>query len=180
MRRLLPRSHRLSDYLPGIRIGASASFFSCYGRRSVWHGSSFNMLRNLVRRRPSGKLIMRTDMAGGLSTPLPQPVLGRLLQDSRSYCGRGRRDGPAGRGGLPYQFNLRRGQGAGLVNEVAERALQVQGFGGEGARRRAEKLKWGKQSTLRSPATEDGKAEIVGRRGRRSAVPSCPRCAALR
>ena len=27
----------------------------------------------------------------------------------------------------------RRGEGVGLVDEVAERALQVQGFGGEGA-----------------------------------------------
>jgi hypothetical protein len=33
--------------------------------------------------------------------------------------------------------------------------------------RRAEKLKLGKQSTLRSLATEDGKAEIAGRRARR-------------
>jgi hypothetical protein len=41
--------------------------------------------------------------------------------------------GMTGRGGLPHQINLRRGQGAGLVDEVAEGALQVQSFGGEGA-----------------------------------------------
>ena len=44
-----------------------------------------------------------------------------------------RRDGHAGRGGFPWQLNLRRGQAVGLVNEVAERALQGQGFGGTGA-----------------------------------------------
>src|ERR1022692_3371245 len=37
--------------------------------------------------------------------------------------------GHAGRGGLPQESNLRRGQGVGLVDEVAEGALQVQGFG---------------------------------------------------
>ena len=40
--------------------------------------------------------------------------------------------GIPGRGGLPHESNLRRGQGVGLVDEVAEGALQVQGFGGEG------------------------------------------------
>jgi hypothetical protein len=49
----------------------------------------------------------------------------------KSCCGRG--DGHAGRGGLPHQFNLRLAQAVGLVDEVAERALQGQGFGGEGA-----------------------------------------------
>src|ERR1039458_648479 len=39
----------------------------------------------------------------------------------------------AGRGGFPHEINLRRGQGVGLVDEVAERALQDQGFGGAGA-----------------------------------------------
>jgi len=34
---------------------------------------------------------------------------------------------------LPHELNLRRGQGVGLVDEVAERALQVQGFSGKGA-----------------------------------------------
>jgi len=52
----------------------------------------------------------------------------------------------------------------GLVDEVAEGALQGQGFGGEGAGGRAEKLKLGKQ-----------KAKIATREGRRrSAVVSCP------
>ena len=42
--------------------------------------------------------------------------------------------GPPGwAGGLPHQINLCRSQTAGLVDEVAERALQGQGFGGEGA-----------------------------------------------
>jgi hypothetical protein len=50
----------------------------------------------------------------------------------------------------------------GLVDEVAERALQFQSFGGAGAGGRAEKLKLGKQ-----------KAEIARRRARRSAAPSC-------
>jgi hypothetical protein len=59
-------------------------------------------------------------------------------------------------------------------SEVAEGALQFQGFGGEGAGRHAEKLELGKQSTLRSTVTEDGKAEIPRRRAQRSAAPSCP------
>ena len=33
---------------------------------------------------------------------------------------------------MPHELNLRRGQGIGLVDEVAEGALQFQGFGGEG------------------------------------------------
>ena len=80
---------------------------------------------------------------------------------AKSCCGR--RDGPAGRGRFPYQTNLRRGQAVGLVDEVAERALQLQGFGGAGAGGRAEKLKLGKQ-----------KAEIARRRARRSTAGSCP------
>jgi hypothetical protein len=74
---------------------------------------------------------------------------------------------------LPHQSNLCRSQAVGLVDEVAEAALQLQGFVGEGAGVRAEKLKLGKQSTLRSLATEDGKAEIARRRARRSAAASC-------
>ena len=35
------------------------------------------------------------------------------------------------RGGFPHEFNLRRCQGVGLVDEVAEGALQSQGLGGE-------------------------------------------------
>ena len=42
-------------------------------------------------------------------------------------------DGHAGWDGSPYQGELGWGQGAGLVDEVAEGALQGQGFGGEGA-----------------------------------------------
>jgi hypothetical protein len=34
---------------------------------------------------------------------------------------------------LPNKLNLRRGQGVGLVDEVAEGAFQVQGFSGKGA-----------------------------------------------
>jgi len=34
---------------------------------------------------------------------------------------------------LPHEINLRRGLGVGPVNEVAQGALQGQGFGGEGA-----------------------------------------------
>ena len=33
---------------------------------------------------------------------------------------------------MPPRLNLRRGQGVGLVDEVAERALQFQTVGGEG------------------------------------------------
>jgi hypothetical protein len=40
-------------------------------------------------------------------------------------------DGHAGRGGLPNEGHLRRGQALSLVDEVAEGALQDQGFGGE-------------------------------------------------
>ena len=49
------------------------------------------------------------------------------------FSASGRRDGHAGRGGLPQEINLPRGQGVGLVDEVAERTLQFQSFGGEGA-----------------------------------------------
>jgi hypothetical protein len=80
----------------------------------------------------------------------------------------GRRDRHAGRGGFPHEINLRRGQGVGLVDEVAEGALQVHFFGGAGAGGRAEKLKLGKQ-----------KAAIARRRVRRSAAVSCPGCASL-
>ena len=45
----------------------------------------------------------------------------------------GLRDGHAGRGGFPHEGDLRRGQGVGLVDEVAEGALQFQSLGGEGA-----------------------------------------------
>ena len=38
-----------------------------------------------------------------------------------------------GKGRVPHQGNLRRGQSVGLVDEVAESARQVQGFGGQGA-----------------------------------------------
>ena len=34
---------------------------------------------------------------------------------------------------MPHELDLRRDQGVGLVDEVAEGALQGQGFGGEGA-----------------------------------------------
>ena len=88
-----------------------------------------------------------------------QLVAGDLGRES--CCGR--RDGHAGRSGLPHKHNLRRGQAVGRVCEVAEGALQFQGFGGEGAEGRAEKLKLGKQ-----------KNEIARRRARRSAAPSCP------
>ena len=38
----------------------------------------------------------------------------------------------AGRGGFPHETNLRRGQGVGLLDEVAEGALQGRDFGGLG------------------------------------------------
>jgi hypothetical protein len=60
---------------------------------------------------------------------VPHPIPSRAIGSS----GSGRWDGHAGRGGLRHESNLRRGQGVGLVDEVAEGALQVQGFGGEGA-----------------------------------------------
>ena len=34
---------------------------------------------------------------------------------------------------MPHDLNLRRGQGVGLVDEVAEGAFQIQGFSGKGA-----------------------------------------------
>lgn len=45
----------------------------------------------------------------------------------------GPRNGHAEGGGFPHEVNLRWGQGVGLVDEVAEGALQGQGFGGAGA-----------------------------------------------
>ena len=53
-----------------------------------------------------------------------------------------------------------------MLDEVAERVLQAQGFGGEGVGGRAEKLKLDKQSPLRSLAMEDEKSEIARRRAR--------------
>ena len=53
------------------------------------------------------------------------------VRQTRSGCRR--RDGHAGRGRLPHQGDLGGGEGGGLVDEVAEGALQFQGFGGEGA-----------------------------------------------
>ena len=41
--------------------------------------------------------------------------------------------GMLGRDGMPHQGNLRRVEGIGLVDEIAEGALQGSGFGGEGA-----------------------------------------------
>src|ERR1017187_1674967 len=59
---------------------------------------------------------------------------GLRLTALRHSSGRGRpRDRHAGRGGLPQEINLRRGQGVGLVDEVAEGALQGHSFGDEGA-----------------------------------------------
>ena len=60
--------------------------------------------------------------------PLP-PATNRLKTCSCS----GWRDGHPGRGGLPHEINLRRGEAVGLVDEVAEGVLQGQGLGGEGA-----------------------------------------------
>lgn len=56
-----------------------------------------------------------------------------LFSGTNLWLALSRRHGHAGRGGLPHEINLRRGQGVGLVDEVAEGALQFQGFGGEGA-----------------------------------------------
>ena len=53
------------------------------------------------------------------------------------------------REGLATPRSFRRVQGVGLVDEVAEGALKVQGFGGAGADGRAEKLKLGKQKVER-------------------------------
>ena len=53
------------------------------------------------------------------------------IQRGKSACGP--RDEHPGRGGLPHEGDLHRGRGTGLVDEVAEGALQAQGFGGEGA-----------------------------------------------
>jgi len=76
------------------------------------------------------------DLAGSISGRTPVALASR---QSRW------RDGHAGQGGLPHQPNLRRGRAVGLVDEVAKHALYRQGFGGEGAGGRAEKLKLGKQ-----------------------------------
>jgi hypothetical protein len=92
----------------------------------------------------------------------PMWFLGSPAFRDRAFQCCGRRDGHAGRGGLPHENNLRRGQGVGLVDEVAEGPLQSHGFDGEGAGGRAEKLKSGKQ-----------KAEIARRRARHRAAASC-------
>jgi len=55
------------------------------------------------------------------------------LWDSGAKSVWGRGIGRSGRGGLSKQGNLRRGQEVGLVDKVAEAALQDQGFGGESA-----------------------------------------------
>ena len=70
---------------------------------------------------------------------------------------------------MPHELGLRRGKGVGLVDQVAEGALQGQGFDGEGAGGWPEKLKLGKQ-----------KAEIANRKARRSVAASCHGCPLLR
>jgi hypothetical protein len=77
----------------------------------------------------------------------------------------GRRSGHPGRDGLPHQGDLGSGQAAGLVDEAAEGALRGQGFGGEGAGGRAEKLKLGKQKAeiARRPARRLVRPEMRGR-----------------
>ena len=68
-----------------------------------------------------------------------------------------------GWGGLPHRGDLGWSQAVGLVDEVAEHALQGQGFGGERADGCAEKRKLGKQ-----------KPEIAWReRRRRTGAASC-------
>jgi hypothetical protein len=52
------------------------------------------------------------------------------LHDMQSVAGR---DGHARRGGLPHEGDLGRGEAVGLVDEVAQGALQLQGLGGKGA-----------------------------------------------
>ena len=62
--------------------------------------------------------------------PLGFPTLRTAAPFGKSCCGRG--DGHAGRGGFPHQLDFRRGQGVGLVDEVAEGVLQFETLGGEG------------------------------------------------
>jgi len=51
--------------------------------------------------------------------------------ERRSYFGRGY--GHAGWGGLPHEGDPGGGEAVGLVDQIAEGALQGQGFGGEGS-----------------------------------------------
>jgi hypothetical protein len=116
------------------RPGAGESFPPCAGHQcSRWRPSGFRR---------------------------PESAAGQRAR--RAESGSGRPDGHAGRGGLPHEFNLRRGQAVGLIHGVAERALQAQGFDGAGAGGRAEKLESGKQ-----------KAEIARRRAWHRAAASC-------
>jgi hypothetical protein len=105
------------------------------------------------------------------------PSAGALSQAGGWACGAGRfsiaDQSPPGLG----RSSRRQDHSAFCILHSAfclEGALQVQGFGGKGAGGRAGKLKLGKQSTLRSTATEDGKTEIARRRAPRSATVSCP------
>ena len=84
-------------------------------------------------------------------------------------CG-GRRYGHSRRRCFPHEGDFRRGQGVGLVDEVAEGAPHGQGFsrGGAGGGGQAEKLKLGKQ-----------KAEIPSRTVRPPAAAACPGCRSL-
>jgi hypothetical protein len=84
------------------------------------------------------------------STCQTRRIRPRRFFDGSLRSGCGRRDGHAGWGGFTHEINLRRGQAVGLVDEVTKRALQFQGFGGADLGGCAEKLKLGKQSTLRS------------------------------
>jgi hypothetical protein len=61
------------------------------------------------------------------------PWIGWWLRQPWGDSGCRGRDGHARRGGLPQEIILCRGEGVGLVGEVAEGPLQGQGFGGEGA-----------------------------------------------
>jgi hypothetical protein len=67
------------------------------------------------------------------STCQTRKIRSRHFFYGRLRGGCGRRDGHAGRRGLPQELNFRRGQAVGLVDEVAEHALQFRGFGGDGA-----------------------------------------------
>jgi|ERR1019366_1263372 hypothetical protein len=78
---------------------------------------------------PDGPTTRKTEPRwDGNAIPLASIVVG----ETRSCCRR-RSNKHAGRGGFPHELNLGWGQGVGLVDEVAEGALQAQGFGGEGA-----------------------------------------------
>ena len=70
------------------------------------------------------QVLARFSRCSPTSTCQTRRIRSRHRLDGSLRGGGGRCDGQATRGGLPHEHNLGRGQGVGMVDEVAEDALQ--------------------------------------------------------